>query len=210
MNLINDGRHAFFGTMCDVIVSNDNDFLTKCRFMYDIGHIGIKVIGFAELESFIDQYEMFSRLSIAGLFKEINTPVTAATPIEVVQEDGEKRYYLDLHHTYYSYFNLLTVVTDEFGTYWSVCRRPVSFRNNPFVLEIQQVVSRLLEDLGNDLYQNGKVLDTEQIDDKSEIRVWSIEGFVFSLVVDEILYLNIYPLEYLQKRWKKKDEPATS
>jgi hypothetical protein len=44
MSLVNDGRHAFFGSFCDILVSKDADMINKTKFLYDLLEIGTKVI----------------------------------------------------------------------------------------------------------------------------------------------------------------------
>jgi hypothetical protein len=205
MNLINDARHSFFGTVCDVIVSKDIDFLDKTRFMYQVEGISTGILNFSELEAFLDEQERLSSLSIAALFKEVSEPLDEHRIIDTVEEESEKRIYVELQNSYYSYFNLMLMISDQHGNYWSICRKLINYNNVPFKLQIRHIVSRLLSELGNDLHNKGEFTFAEQLDNQTEIRCWAIENIVISLILDEILYLNIYPLEYLQKRWKKTD-----
>lgn len=54
MNMINDGRHAFFGGFCDIVVSKDNDFLEKTKFLYDIHNIETMVLNMEEYKLLLE------------------------------------------------------------------------------------------------------------------------------------------------------------
>lgn len=206
MSLINDSRHAFFGTVCDVIVSKDNDFLEKCEFIYSIERFGTTVLSYAAFESFLDDLEQSSKLTISSIFEEIGTPITEDKIIDVVQkEENESIVYTGLHHFYYGYFNMLGHAEDKQGVYWSISRKLINYDNRPFKLQIQYIISRLLNELGADIHQKGVFSFEEPIVDKSVIRCWAVQNIVISLILDEIIYLNVYPLQYLEKRWKKDD-----
>lgn len=210
MNLINDSRHAFFGTVCDVIVSKDNDFLEKCEFMYRIEGFGTKILPASALASYLEQLEQSARRTLANLFEEIGSPITEERIIDVVQrENNESIIYTHLPHLYYGYFNLLGHAEDDYGVYWTICRKLINHNNRPLKFQIRYIVSRLLDELGTDINQKGAFTFGEPIEDKSEIRCWAVQNIVISLIVDEVLYLNVYPFEYLEKRWRK-DESATT
>jgi len=71
MNLINDARHAFFGTSCDILVSVDNDFLNKSRFIYDFTETRTRVINMSELSSILDDCTISATLDFSSMLKEM-------------------------------------------------------------------------------------------------------------------------------------------
>jgi hypothetical protein len=204
MNLINDARHSFFGSVCDVIVSKDNDFLEKTRFMYNLERIGTKILPAFELEQFLDEQAGHSALSIDKLFSELNEPIEESRILEAGEVEGAEKVYFELKNSYYSYFNLVGIISDEYGWYWSVCRKLINHNNTPFKLQIRHIVDRLLSELGSDIHHKGTFTYSEQLDNKSEIRTWVVNEVVISLILDDVLYLNIYSLDYLKKRWEQK------
>ncbi|PKK38236.1 hypothetical protein BWI96_00100 [Siphonobacter sp. SORGH_AS_0500] len=53
MNMLNDSKHAFFGGFCDIVVSKDEDFINKTKFMYGIEDLDTKVFNQKEFSDFI-------------------------------------------------------------------------------------------------------------------------------------------------------------
>ncbi|KPM49951.1 hypothetical protein [Jiulongibacter sediminis] len=55
-NTQNDGQHAFFGGMADIIVSQDKGLLNKCRFLYNYYGVDTKIISLEQFKIFIKDY----------------------------------------------------------------------------------------------------------------------------------------------------------
>jgi hypothetical protein len=158
MNLINDSRHAFFGTVCDVVVSKDRDFLEKAVFMYSIERMGTKLLHVDQLETFIEQLEEFSKQTVSSLFEEITAPIVEDNIIDIIRKETDGDIvYTNLKNLYYGYFNLLGHAEDKHGVYWTICRKLINYNNAPFKLQIQYIISRLLTELGTDIHQKGAV-----------------------------------------------------
>lgn len=205
MNLINDAKHSFFGTVCDVIVSKDVDFIEKTRFMYNAQGFEIKVLPYSELESFLDEHARCSNLTVEDLISEITEPFNEDQVFYGDDEDGVKRMFIELKNTYYSYFNVKGIVFDEYGNYWAIHRKLIDYNNRPLKLQLQYVVSKLLFDLGEDVAQKGEYNFSEQLEDQSVVRTWIIDSIIISLILDGQLYLKVYDFEYLEKRKEIKE-----
>lgn len=205
MNLINDAKHSFFGTVCDVVVSKDVDFLAKSLFMYKVEGLGIKLLPFFELESFLDEQAKCYTLTIETLSSELAEPFYEEQVIFSDDVDGIKRMFAELKNLYYSYFNVKGIVFDVYGHYWTIHRKLINHINSPLKLQLRHIVSRLNKDLGEDVDQKGEYVFSEQVNDKSIIRTWILEDVVISLILDGELYLSIYELDYLKMRKEKKN-----
>lgn len=53
LNLANDGRHAFFGGYCNMVVSKDVDFINKANFLYGAYGIHPYIIPFEEFKNWL-------------------------------------------------------------------------------------------------------------------------------------------------------------
>lgn len=208
MNLINDAKHSFFGTVCDVVVSKDVDFLDKTRFMYAMQGLEVKLLPYSELEAFLDEQASWSTLNLEDLSCELDEPFND-DQIFFADDDGKiKRFFVELKHFYYSYFNIKGIVFDEFGNYWTIHRKLVSYFKMPLKVQLKYIVSRLNSELGDDVDQKGEYVYSEKVEDKSIARTWALEDAVISLILDGELYLNIYHIDYLKRRREQRDLKA--
>lgn len=205
MNLINDARHSFFGTVCDVVVSKDVDFIEKTRFMYEAEGYGINVLPYADFEVFLDEQARCSALTIETLFSEIAEEFNEEQVYFADGGDGVKRIFVELKNTYYSYFNIKGIVFDEYGNYWTIYRKLISYINSPLKLQLKYIVSRLILELGEDISQKGQYDFSEQVDEKSIVRTWVIDNIIIDLVFDRELYLKIYDFGYYKKLQESND-----
>jgi hypothetical protein len=205
MNLINDAKHSFFGTVCDVVISKDVDFLEKTRFMNKAEGYEVKVLPYEELESFLDEQARCAVLTIETLFSEIVEPFNEEEVFYTDEEDGLKRMFVELKNSYYSYFNIKAIVFDEYGNYWTIYRKPINYNNSPLKLQLRYIVTRLILELGEDLEQKGEYTFSEQVDEKSIVRTWIIDDIIIDLILDRELYLKIYDFDYFKKRREHKE-----
>lgn len=207
MNLLNDGSHAFFGTVCDIVVSKDTDFLEKTRFMYDIEGLKVKVINLTELSSALDELENQSHATITDMLREINAPVIQEqilrTDEPTDKPDDISATFIGLKQTYYAYFNVLQYTTDSHGTYWAFLKEPISHSRGTLLNQIEYIIARVTDDLGPDSQNKGEYSSSEEIKDNMEIRSWRIGDYFFALNLEKKLSLVIYPIDYLEKRFGK-------
>lgn len=204
MNLINDARHSFFGTVCDIIVSKDNDFLEKTRFMYMIENVKTQIIGIGELNSLLDKLQEFSKLSLNTLIEELTAPISEHELFHQNEGDGLVERFVRLKKRYFMYFNLLGYMNDEDGNYLSVLKERINYSSGTLIKQIEYIIAKLHEELGSDLHQKGQFSSDEKIKNKSELRSWLQNDLMISLILDDKLYLNFYPLDYLQSKWAKE------
>lgn len=211
MNLINDARHSFFGTVCDIIVSKDADFLEKTRFMYTIEEVRTRIIPFNELNDLLDELESLSKYGLSSLLEEVFAR-DETKEILFQQESGvEKQVVARLRRKYFLYFDIVRYFDDEHGSYVSISSEKINYTTGTLIKQIDYIIRRLLEELGVDINEQGSYAPTESIQNKSVLRTWTLETAIISLILDGELYLNVYPTGYLQKRWeedKKTQAPA--
>ncbi|HEY8935243.1 MAG TPA: hypothetical protein VIM65_08480, partial [Cyclobacteriaceae bacterium] len=108
MSLINDGRHAFFGSFCDILVSRDADMINKTKFLYDLLEIDTKMM---TLEEFIYFQAAQSQQShdIGAMLKELEDFDKLETIIE--EKDEEKIWFAKrMKRTYIGLFDCVNYV----------------------------------------------------------------------------------------------------
>lgn len=206
--LLDDARHAFFGTSCDIIVSNDADFLAKTKFMYELENNGTRIVPLQDLEKVLNELELASTNTLTQLCRELSKPVTEDQIVHVIEEEGMKEVFFKLNNSYFGYFNIMSHVSTPQGAYMSVRKLHVNSSRGTLVKQIQYIISRLLKELGADVNQKGELTDAKTIENKTELRTWVLGDMVVSLILDDKLFLNFYPLNTLKTLWESKKDTS--
>jgi hypothetical protein len=193
LNLANDGRHAFFGGYCDIIVSKDGDFLNKARFIYNA--IGI----YPCLMSAIDFYQWLE----AGPRKDDNMKslmdeVHNIAKLECIdQRETETTKYTSytLGKIYFEYFNVLTVGEEAGKYFFYFSAEKLRFSKGALVLEIKLLLNLLLADLGPDLQNKGRFFEAEMSEAGWPGRAWLYGDFIAELLLNDGLHLTFNAVE---------------
>lgn len=199
MNLLNDGRHAFFGTVCDIIVSKDTDFLEKTAFMYGIEENRTRIVPFSELNNLIDELKKESEISIADLFTEIVADPSIYNAIHVFEDSDTRTEYVRLNKRYLMYFNIMGYVNDQFGSIRTIVKEKINYDRGTLIKQIIYITEELINAWGLDSDGKG-MINTDEIEDKTALRTWRFDDLVISLILDSVLYINFYSLDYLKAK----------
>lgn len=191
MNLINDGRHAFFGGFCDVIVSKDVDFINKTKFMYEVHEIQTKVMNILEFQTLLEENETTNLLGLVEMInetKELNECNIINNANGVIT--------LKLNRTYFSYFNVVNYVSAEVVGYSYYTRYFQNMSMGTLKNEFELITNKLIETLGPDFNGNTSFDMKEIKDEQWEGRVWRIDDTIVELNFKGKIYLALYPEEY--------------
>jgi hypothetical protein len=199
MNLINDGRHAFFGAHCDIVISRDADFLNKTKFIYEFLGINVPVIDMKEIETILPVMQKQAALNLTDLLAEMNRDDLSDRIIRVENENDEKAISIYLTRAYFSYFDMLVYVTNNSGSYYFYTKEPLNFSTGTLVKEIEYVTNRLSNELGMDANNLGLFDPAEIVDSKWKGRLWRIGDTIIELNYIHKMNLTFYPLQYLEK-----------
>lgn len=199
MNLINDARHAFFGTVCDIIVSKDADFIEKTAFMYAIESNRIRIVPMSELDKLLDELKTESEIPINDLFSEIVADSSTYNLAEVYEDDEQRIDYVRLNKRYLFYFGIMGYVTDQFGSMRTIIKEKINAERGTLVKQIAYITEQLITVWGPDMNGKGNIDDNE-IEDKKALRSWRFDDLIISLILDSVLYLNFYSVDYLKAK----------
>jgi hypothetical protein len=193
MNLINDGRHAFFGGFCDIVVSKDLDFIEKTKFMYEMHDIRTLVLNINEFQDYLQNCNDESKLSLVDMIEDGNE--ISDTKI-ISNENGVLL--VGLYNTYFSYFNIVNHVVNENGSYCYYTKYLPNMSMGTLMNEFEMIVNRLSEALGIDVNGN-KEFYLKEIDGDNWIgRIWRVGDTIIELNMNGKLYLAFYPIAYLE------------
>lgn len=188
MNMINDGKHAFFGGFCDVVVSKDDDFINKAKFMYNLHDIDTQVLNIADFTDFL-QRRVFGK-QFSDLASELVREDTQENILYEVTENGQSATYQRLSETYYGYFN---VIINHSNGYIYFTKQNNLFGTGTLIKEISFCVNKLFRELGLDCNSRGEWVDGEITKDTEKDwhgRVWQISDKVgVELKFTDKLYL---------------------
>ena len=192
-NMINDGRHAFFGSYCDIVVSLDTDFLNKAKFIYDVFDLKINVLNLEEYQSWLELSPKRIALTFIDLIKECNLDFSNMTELLRENQDEKHMVLYKLDQTYFSYFDVIGLVFSEKPQYYFFTKDLNNQSSGTFIKEIKYVTNRLINELGCDINGNGEYKEGEIIDGIWQGRVWLFENVQINLSIKNKIYLCIYP-----------------
>lgn len=199
MNLINDGRHAFFAAHCDIVVSSDNDFINKTRFMYLFCEIDTYVVHIDEFADVIASLNRLAELGFVDLLKEVNGDDLKNRVVRIEENEAYRVIYFALKKIYFSYFNLFLQVNNRNGRYSFFTKESDKYLFGTLTKEIEYVTNRLVSELGKDL--NGyELFNTKEINEGDWVgRIWNLGETLVELNYVDKIQLVLYPIEYINK-----------
>jgi len=201
MNMINDSKHAFFGGFCDIVVSKDEDFIKKTKFMYNLHEIDTQVFYLADFSCFI--HDKVCKCNFSELVTELEQRETEENVIHKIEEDEQFAIYKRLRDTYYGYFNVL-IKHSNGHVYFT--KENNLFGTGTLVKEISFCVNQLIKELGIDYYSRGEwEADEIKRDEEREWlgRTWLINS---NLIVDLKFSDKLYLILSTVENEKQKEE----
>jgi hypothetical protein len=172
MNMINDGKHAFFGGFCDIVVSKDDDFINKAKFMYDLREVDTQVLNMTEFADFLNNRVHGRQFS--DLETEIARESTNINVLFDIDENGQRTIGKRLSDTYYGYFN--TIIYHSNG-YIYFTKQNNLFGDGTLVKEIAFCINQLYDEFGLDYNSRGEWIDGEMVKGSENDwygRVWRV------------------------------------
>lgn len=189
MNMINDARHSFFGGFCDIVVSKDEDFINKTKFMYNIHEIQTQVYSVSEFSEFLEKHNKNSNKSFIDLINELYNEKTQSNILYKINEGEKHAIVRKLSNTYYGYFN--AQLNHSNGCIYFTKEKHL-FGTGTLIVEIVFCVNQLVKELGIDVYSRGEWINDELKKDAEKDwhgRTWVINN---KLVVDLKFFDKLY------------------
>jgi len=188
MNMLNDSKHAFFGGFCDIVVSKDEDFINKTKFMYNLHEIDTQVFNRVEFTNFL--HNRVSNKNFSDLITELKQEKTQENIIYEINENEQHAICRRLCDTYYGYFNAL--INHSNGHIYFTKENNL-FGTGTLVKEISFCVNQLIKEFGVDYYSKGEWVTNELEKDSEKEwqgRTWLLNNnIVVNLKFSDRLYL---------------------
>lgn len=192
-SMINDGKHAFFASYCDIIVSEDKDFINKTKFIYELFDIKIDIFNVDEFKTWLHLSSKQNDLKYNDLISEIRkTNPNEHIIFNETLEDKRLLVY-NLKYVYYSYFDIIGYVFSDKNNYIYFSKNYSNLSIGTFYKELKYVTNRLIEDLGVDINGELEFNQNEVINGDWKGRVWLINNIQINLSVKEKIFLSFYP-----------------
>lgn len=196
MNLINDARHAFFGGFCDIVVSKDDDFLNKTKFIYSLHDVETLVLHPSEFCKYLSELA-----STDDTFYELLSEMDIVIEKEVVEkwedENENKRYALKyLNSIHWGYFNTITFVQSPDIGYLYFSKKINNFSTGTLMKEFLFITKQMISELGEDLDKR-KEFRIEEINKENETwegRRWVVGNTLINLNYNKKMYIMLHPL----------------
>ena len=193
-NLINDSRHAYFGSFCDIVVSRDEDFRKKCEFLYSTLGLSTFVCDPAKLESLLKDSSRFPS-SYNDLIQAIKAFKDGEIQVGKASDDATEFYMQDLGQLYYGYFDTLTFTSDEKLNNFIFSKERVNSSLKAIQPELECLTNKLFEELGIDRNNKDRWDPTEVTESGWDGRLWLRDGLFIELIYKEKLFIRISALK---------------
>jgi hypothetical protein len=185
MNMVNDGRHAFFGSFCDILVSEDADMINKTKFLYDLLDIGTKVMTINEFVAF-----QANRKPQSGEIKAMLKELEHFDELDTIWEekDAEKIWIAKkMKHTYLGLFDCVNHVITSTYSYSYFNKHSNNLSTGTLIKEIEYVTNHAISFLGPDIDGKQHFSPHEMEEEKWGGRNWLIEETGIQLFLDKKL-----------------------
>lgn len=190
MSLINDGRHAFFGAFCDIVVTEDADMLNKTKFLYDLYDIGTQVMTLDEFIAFQVKTEpqpdgFHAMLEILRQFNELET---------IYEESNDDRVWVckKIPRTCWRVFDCVNFVKADTYAYHYFTKHVNNLSTGTLHKEVTDVCRLALETFGRDLDGRNEFKPEELDNEQWAGRRWLIAETVIQLSLRGKLCLTIF------------------
>ncbi|MFZ4401555.1 MAG: hypothetical protein ACOYO1_16095 [Bacteroidales bacterium] len=203
INMINDGRHAFFGGFCDIVVSKDEDFINKAKFMYNLHEIQVQVYNISEFSEFVETQNKRDNKHFIDLIEDLDNEKNLSNVMYEIEEDNQFATYRKLNCTYWGYFNVL--INHSNGNVYFT-KDTTNFMKGTLIKEIEFCVNQLFQELGKDIRLRGQWETNELKKDQEKEwhgRTWIINN---NIVVDLKFSDKLYIILGLIEKGNKNEE----
>jgi hypothetical protein len=192
LNLANDGRHAFFGGYCNMVVSKDVDFINKANFLYGAYGIHPYIIPFEEFRNWLVSGPRPDD-SIDGMVKEV---LNIANLYFIEERETTDTIYTSysLSKLYYDYFDVLTIGNCSGSYFFYFSAEKLLFTKGTLLQQINLLTELLLKDLGIDMQLKGSFTSTEISNDEWPGRGWFYGDYQVELHLNDGLHLTFNAL----------------
>jgi hypothetical protein len=188
-NMINDGRHAFFGGFCDIVVSKDEDFINKTKFMYDILELQTRVYSITEFANFIENQNDPTQSNFMHLVGVLSNEDTMSNVTSKTEEEKQNVIYTQLNNVYLGYFDTL-IIHPNGNVYFT--QETKNLMAGSLIKEIQFCVNQLFSELGTDIYSRESWIENELKKGEEKQwhgRTWIVNNLVIELKFWDKLYI---------------------
>ncbi|MBL6446011.1 hypothetical protein JMN32_06805 [Fulvivirga sp. 29W222] len=187
MNMINDGKHSYFGAFCDIVVSSDDDFLNKTKFLYDVFDIKTSVLSTEEFRHHL-KFPILKN-TISDCIESIRG-LDFAKMLKVTNEEGEYLIAV-LSPKVYGYFNRLVFAPREQFDNFYFLRERENWSSGTLAKEIEYITNSLITELGPDFNEKEVFNGKEFMGEEWDGRIW-----VMPEVLIELGYKNSLSLRF--------------
>lgn len=193
LNLIDDGSHAYFGGLNDILVTRDDDMRNKTRFMFTLFDIDVQAFNIDEFQEFLVHNRVQRNNSIHDMLKELRILNDfSERMLDQQHEDDKTATVFKMKGLYYNYFDILTFVQNS-DYYWCYFGKQVNnYSQGTLIKEITYVNDRLINDLGEDLYHRTLFSPDEIVDEKWCGRIWRIDTVFIYLNYSGKMFLEVF------------------
>ena len=156
LNTQHDGQHCYYGSICDIVVSDDKGFIQKSKFIYNLYGIDTQVLDidefinylkFSRIENHAD-YDSFSN----SLNYDIDNGIVVGTNTSIEMQQVDE--IVKPVSRYFDYMNRISRIRlyDSDEKYLILYRQTFRTQRYSFYKEVSQITNNCCEIFGSDDY----------------------------------------------------------
>jgi hypothetical protein len=184
-SLNTDGLHAYYGSFCDYLVTDDKGLQVKANIVYQLFGFRTKVLSsvdFINMRSILMGQEEDFKKFVQSLSYDLkhSFQINSGTNIK----SGDKVSNFKTTHPYFNFFNRMKIIQDKSNiTVALFCERGALHGNFYLYREIELLVNKMLVSFGPDDKNKGvyDLTENNNLTDGYSIREWIKGEMFFSL-----------------------------
>jgi hypothetical protein len=180
-SLNTDALHAYYGSFCDYLVTDDKGLQVKANIVYQLLGFETKVLStndFINLKTQLAGQEETYETLTTSLRHDIKHSLQLHSKTNI--ETGSKVDTYKTFHAYFNYFNRMQIITDGQETTIALYCDRKGHGNFFLYRETELLVKKLTGVLGTD-NENKGLYDFAENDKDNIVRQWTKGDFLFSL-----------------------------
>jgi hypothetical protein len=154
INMINDAKHSFFGRNCEIVVTNDHDFIRKSSFLYDLFEIDTIILTMQEFETFLKEQVLGQTDVVDSLIAEIAKETVENSNFLKNQENGNLYFVEKLRRKYLGYFD--EIIRSKEGSIFVTKNFDHAYFKRTLLKEMEHCANRLYARFGADINSTEK------------------------------------------------------
>lgn len=149
-----DSKHAHYGSLCDILITEDKGLRIKAELLYNLKNISTQIMSTSEFLEFYNGYQPEKIQSEADFILKIFELVNKGTPYSTNKSSQFNRlnFYYSINESFFDFFNALEVIKDDtLGNCMVLTAKRANYDLGLFYSEVEMITNKIVFGFGPDM-----------------------------------------------------------